>query len=60
MFLKSESDWIEVETLEAIIEFVSDLCELGLSLEQGDGRLLNEAFNFFEMVRLSSVFQFVF
>ncbi|XP_069684258.1 centromere protein I-like isoform X2 [Periplaneta americana] len=47
------SDSIEcstTETLQNIIQFISDLCSCGLTLEQGNYILFHESLKFFEMI----------
>jgi hypothetical protein len=51
LFLEIKDEWCEIETVQHIIKFISDLCVSGLTVEQGDYLLLHEALKFFEMVR---------
>lgn len=51
LFLEITDEWNEIETLQHIIQFITDLCVYGLTVEQGDYLLLHEALRFFEMVR---------
>lgn len=51
LFLDTSDEWNEIETLQDIIRFVTDLCVSGLIVEQGDYLLLHETLRFFEMVR---------
>lgn len=51
LFLEITDEWSELETLQHIIKFVTDLCVAGLTVEQGNYLLLHEALRFFEMVR---------
>lgn len=51
LFLEIRDEWSELETLQHIIKFVTDLCVAGLTVEQGNYLLLHEALRFFEMVR---------
>lgn len=51
LFLVTSDEWNEIETLQDIIRFVTDLCVSGLIVEQGDYLLLHETLRFFEMVR---------
>ena len=51
LFLDTNDEWNEIETLQDIIRFVTDLCVSGLIVEQGDYLLLHETLRFFEMVR---------
>lgn len=49
LFLEMKDEWSELETLQQIIKFVTDLCVAGLTVEQGNYLLLDEALRFFEM-----------
>lgn len=51
LFLDTSVEWNEIETLQDIIRFVTDLCVSGLIVEQGNYLLLHETLRFFEMVR---------
>lgn len=51
LFLNISDEWNEIETVQDIIRFVTDLCVSGLIVEQGDYLLLHETLRFFEMVR---------
>lgn len=51
LFLEIRDEGSEIETLQHIIKFITDLCISGLTVEQGDYLLLHEALRFFEMVR---------
>lgn len=51
LFLEIRDEWSELETLQHVIKFVTDLCVAGLTVEQGSYLLLHEALRFFEMVR---------
>jgi centromere protein I len=49
LFLDTSVEWNEIETLQDIIRFVTDLCVSGLIVEQGNYLLLHETLRFFEM-----------
>jgi hypothetical protein len=51
LFLEIRDEWNEIETVQCIIKFITDLCVCGITVEQGDYMLLHESLRFFEMVR---------
>jgi uncharacterized protein YrrD len=55
LFLEITDEGNEIETVQHIIQFITDLCVSGLIMEQGDYLLLHEALRFFEMVRILSI-----